>query len=298
MKNLAVSIQDRLKNLSRSQGVALNLVLEDYANARLFARLSASHHREDFILKGAQLFKLWSDTPHRPTRDADFLSFGSPEPEALKSVFHEICGAETVPPDGLEWILEDAAPIREDNLYGGVRMKLTALLGKMRIPAQIDVGFGDSITPEAETAEWLMPLDFPSVALLVYRPETSIAEKLEAAVKLGTANSRMKDFYDLHWLSLHQTFSGECLKAAVDATFERRGTDRPTEAPVVFTSHFHHLPDKQIQWNAFLRKSRLQALSLELTIQRVSDFLLPVLLEDVSESHWDPESGWNTGRPA
>ena len=150
MKNLVASIQDRLKNFSRKEGVVLNLVLEDYANARLFARLSTSRYRDEFILKGAQLFKLWSDTPHRPTRDADFLSLGSPDPEVLKSTFEEICGVATTPPDGLEWTVGQAAPIREDNLYGGVRIKLTAHLGNMRIPAQIDVGFGDAITPKAE----------------------------------------------------------------------------------------------------------------------------------------------------
>jgi len=295
MKNLVASIQDRLKNFSRMEGVTLNLVLEDYANARLFARLSASRHRDDFILKGAQLFKLWSDTPHRPTRDADFLSFGPAEPEVLKSTFEEICGAATSPPDGLAWTVGQVAPIREDNLYGGVRIKLAAHLGNMRIPAQIDVGFGDAITPEAETAEWKMPLDFPSVPLLVYRPAATIAEKLQAAVELGTANSRMKDFYDLHWLSLHHAFAGKHLQAAVDATFQRRGTDRPQETPVAFTNRFHELPDKQTQWKAFLRKSSLQAPSFEQTIQRISDFLLPVLLDEVSGSHWHPETGWTQG---
>ncbi len=292
MKNLVASIQDRLKNHSRAEGIALNLVLEDFVNARLFARLSVSRYRDQFILKGAQLFKLWSDTPHRPTRDADFLSFGSPDPEVLQSTFEEICKEITDPPDGLEWTVSKAAPIREDKLYGGVRIRLTAHLGNMRIPAQIDVGFGDSITPEAEIADWTMPLDFPSVPLLVYQMETAIAEKLQAAVELGTANSRMKDFYDMHWLSLHHSFAGRPLQAAVDATFERRGTDRLVEKPEVFTSQFHGLPDKQTQWNAFLRKSSLQALDFEKILHRISGFLLPVLLEDVSGSNWEPESGW------
>ena len=108
--NLVASIRDRLMNHSRSSGIGLNLVLEDYANARLFARLSASRHREHFILKGAQLFKLWSETPHRPTRDADFLSFGSPDLGLLKSTFREICGASTDPADGLEWVVLNCAP--------------------------------------------------------------------------------------------------------------------------------------------------------------------------------------------
>jgi hypothetical protein len=181
MKNLVASIQDRLKNLSRSEGIELNRVLEDFAIARLLARLSESAYRDQFILTGAQLFVLWADAPHRSTRDEDFLSFGSPEPAGLESIFNGVCARETAPPDGLEWLPGQAAAIREDNLYGGVRIRLIARLGNIRIPVQVDVGFGDAITPEAKTAEWPMVLDFPPVLLLVYCPETTIAEKLHAA---------------------------------------------------------------------------------------------------------------------
>ena len=181
MKNLVASIQDRLKNLSRSEGIELNRVLEDFAIARLLARLSESAYRDQFILTGAQLFVLWADAPHRSTRDEDFLSFGSPEPAGLESIFNGVCARETAPPDGLEWLPGQAAAIREDNLYGGVRIRLIARLGNIRIPVQVDVGFGDAITPEAKTAEWPMVLDFPPVSLLVYCPETTIAEKLHAA---------------------------------------------------------------------------------------------------------------------
>jgi hypothetical protein len=121
MKNIAASIQDRLKNRSRESGVPLNRLLEDFAIARLFARLSDSDYSEQFILKGAQLFTLWADKPHRPTRDADFLSYGAPDPETLESVFNSICARQTEPSDALEWLPGKAAPIREDNLYGGVR---------------------------------------------------------------------------------------------------------------------------------------------------------------------------------
>ena len=206
MKNVVASIQDRLRSLSRSEGIELNRVLEDFAIARLFARLSESSYRDQFILKGAQLFVLWADTPHRSTRDADFLSFGSPEPAGLESIFNELCGRETVPQDGLEWLPGKAAAIREDNLYGGVRIKLVARLGNIRIPVQVDVGFGDAITPEAKTVEWPGVLGFPPVSLLAYCPETTIAEKFHAAVVLETANSRMKDFFDIYWLSCHQSF--------------------------------------------------------------------------------------------
>ena len=248
MKNITASIQDRLKHRARETGVPLNRLLEDFAIARLFARLSASEFREQFILKGAKLFTLWADKPHRPTRDADFLSYGAPDPDALESVFNSICDHPTEPLDALEWLPGKAVPIREDNLYGGVRIKLFAMLGRMRIPVQIDVGFGDAITPEPTTSEWPMPLEFPPAPLLVYRPETTIAEKLHAAETLGTANSRMKDFYDLMWLCQNREFDGDELYEALKATFERRSTALPTNIPNAFTPTFYALSDKRTQW--------------------------------------------------
>ncbi len=292
MKNVVASIQDRLKNLSRSEGIELNRVLENFAIARLFARLSASAYRDQFILKGAQLFVLWADAPHRSTRDADFLSFGSPEPAELESIFNEVCARATAPPDGLEWLPGKAAAIREDNLYGGVRLKLVARLGNIRIPVQVDVGFGDAITPEAKTVEWPMVLDFPPVSLFAYCPETTIAEKFHAAVVLGTANSRMKDFFDIYWLSCHQLFRGKLLREAIEATFQRRSTALPTTRPIALTEGFYSLPDKQLQWSGFLRKSQLEPLDFEAILHQIANFLLPVMNGEVGNHEWHPDSGW------
>lgn len=292
MMNIVASIQDRLMNLARSEEIELNRVLEDFAIARLFARLSESSYRDQFILKGAQLFVLWADGLHRSTRDADFLSFGSPDPMGLESIFDEMCALRTTPPDGLEWLPGKAAAIREDNPYGGVRLKLVACLGNIRIPVQVDVGFGDAITPEATTAKWPGVLDFPPVSLLAYCPETTIAEKLHAAVVLGTANSRMKDFFDIYWLSCHKPFHGNLLRDAIEATFRRRATEIPTTMPVIFTDGFHALPDKMIQWAGFLRKSKLEPLDFEATLRQIAKFVLPVMKDKVGNHHWNPETGW------
>ncbi len=292
MKNIVASIQDRLKNQASSQRTELNRVLEDFAIARLFARLSESPYRDQFILKGAQLFVLWADAPHRSTRDADFLSFGSPELGVLDSIFSEVCERATTPPDGLEWLPGKATAIREDNLYGGARLKLIARLGNIRIPVQVDVGFGDAITPKAMVAEWPGVLDFPPVSLLAYCPETTIAEKLHAAVVLGTANSRMKDFFDIHWLCCHQSFLGRTLREAIEATFERRSTEIPSTTPVALTEGFHSLPDKQLQWNGFLRRSKLEPLDFEATIHQIAKFLLPVIKSEVGNHEWNPGTGW------
>ncbi|MEO6596819.1 MAG: nucleotidyl transferase AbiEii/AbiGii toxin family protein, partial [Planctomycetota bacterium] len=141
---------------------------------------------------------LWPDQLYRPTRDVDLLGFGDPTPERLRRIFVEICAA-SFPEDALlfDTASVTAEPIRTIQDYGGVRVTLVASLGKARIPLQIDIGFGDAITPKPRdvTFPTLLPLDAPKVR--AYPLETVIAEKFDAVVRLGRANSRMKDFHDL-----------------------------------------------------------------------------------------------------
>jgi hypothetical protein len=160
-----------------------------------------------FHFKGAQLFALWAETPHRPTRDVDLLGSGEPSPESLKRFFEALLAGPCEPEDGLVWGEVEAAPIREDQRYEGVRVLTRANLAGAVVRVQIDVGFGDAITPGAIEVEWRELLGFPEARLLAYPPETVIAEKLEAATVLGLANSRMKDFFDLDWLCRNREFS-------------------------------------------------------------------------------------------
>ena len=132
----------------------------------------------------------------------------------------------------------------------------------------------------------------PPVSLLAYCPETTIAEKFHAAVVLETANSRMKDFFDIYWLSCHQSFQGKRLYEAIVATFERRSTEIPTTTPIALTSLFYSLPDKQLQWTGFLRKSKLEPLDFEAIMGKIADFLLPVVKDGVEDHEWHPETGW------
>ena len=238
MKNVATSVRARLLNLSRADGVPLNALLEQYATGRFLYRLSQSTYRERFVLKGAQLFRIWETEEHRPTRDLDLLGYGEATEEAIQKVFTELTQMSVDPPDGLEWGEIAVAPIRDDVTYGGVRANLAVHLAGARLSLQIDVGFGDAITPGAVEKEWHELLDFPSASLLVYPPETVVAEKLEAAVSLGIDNSRMKDFYDLHWLQAHLSFDGNILTEAVSNTFARRDTAVPDKVPIALTAEW------------------------------------------------------------
>lgn len=294
MKNLAASVRTRLLNLSRERGEPLDRLMEQYATGRFLYRLAESEYRDRFILKGAQLFRVWSAEHHRPTRDLDLLGFGDSSEATIKSVFTELVQIPINPPDGLLWGNIETGAIRDDLTYGGVRAVLTVHLAGARISLQIDVGFGDAITPEAIMTDWRELLDFPVARLLAYPPESVIAEKLEAAVTLGLQNSRMKDFFDLHWLREHQSFDGGLLLAAVEATFARRGTVIPSTPPTALSEVFSRDDGKTLQWNAFRKKGQLDAPELPEVIARLSEFLLPIFSGEVRGQIWHPHSGWTT----
>ena len=167
-------------------------------------------------------------------------------------------------------------------------------LAGAQVRIQIDVGFGDVITPAAEEHTWKELLGYPEARLLTYPPETVIAEKLEAAVQLDIDNTRMKDFYDLDWLACHKSFDMATLRLGIERTFERRQTNLPTELPFALSAAFGDDTVKQTQWNAFIRKGKLDTLAFPKVIVRIRNFLAPVILDrQVSTSEtWHPETGW------
>jgi len=292
MKNYSASIKAKLQFHARAHGVEFGALLEQYALGRLFWRLSQSRYADRFVLKGAQLFQIWSGAAHRPTRDADFLSYGEVDAESLVGIFTEICASGLCEQDGLVWRDWAAKAIREDNSYGGLRVRMIAVLGSAKIPVQVDVGFGDVVTPEPVEVQWRGLLDFPSAPLIAYPPQTVIAEKLEAAVSLGRSNSRMKDFYDIYWLSRNMGFERSLLIESIMLTFARRQTELPAEAPLALTDAFARDPSKQTQWKAFLRKSDLEFVEFTEAVTAIRRFLWPLLADSsVSnlEQRWCPE---------
>lgn len=256
--NLAASVHQRLLNLSKSQGRDHNLVLRRYVLERLLYRLSTSAYADSFVLKGAMLFTIWDSARHRPTRDLDLLGFGDGSPDALKTVFAGLCDL-VVEPDGLVFDRDSIrlSEIREDQEYGGQRVDMSAYLGSAPIPVQVDVAFGDAVTPPAAVADLPVMLPFPAPRLRIYPKETVVAEKLHAMVVLGALNSRLKDYYDVWYLSRTMYFDGETLCAAIQATFARRSTPIPAAVPVGLTRGFAQEPGRAAQWTAFLKRSGL-----------------------------------------
>ena len=274
-RDIGASVRARLLTLAREKGQVFDLLLTRYATERLLYRLSTTTHRDRFVLKGAMLMTTWFDDPHRPTRDVDLLGYGDPAPEPMLAVFREICAIKEN--DGILFDVDALRVelIREELEYGGLRLRTTAQLAGAQIAVAIDIGFGDAVEPGIEEINLPVLLDLPAPRLRAYARETVVAEKFQAMVVLGLANSRMKDYYDIWLLSRSYKFDGERLSRAIAATFERRGTAIPEVAPDALTPAFAADVTKQRQWSVFVKDLAAEVPSLETIVSDLADFLMP-----------------------
>ncbi len=275
-KNMGASVRARLANIAKAQGQSFDLMLNRYVIERVLYRLSVSKHAHHFVLKGATLLMTWLDTPHRGTRDLDLLGFGDDQPDVLTGIFRNVL-TQTVDDDGVTFDTNGlrVERIREDQIYGGVRLKTTASVGGAKIHVSIDVGFGDALEPGVETLDYPTLLDLPAPKLRAYARETVIAEKFQAMVALGRANTRMKDFYDIWVLCRTFTFEGDRLARAIAATFARRKTAIPATLPDALTSAFATDKAKQDQWRAFAADVDIDPGDLAAVIDQLAAFLMP-----------------------
>ena len=297
LRNLGASVRARLLDLARKSGDEFNFVLTRYGLERLLFRL-ASTHGAQFVLKGAMLFPIWSGSPHRATRDMDLLGYGPPNLDVIADTFRDIAAVPAN--DGVVFLPETVkvTEIREDAIYDGMRVTLEGRLDRAEIHIQVDIGFGDDITPLPTETNYPTLLSMPAPVLRVYPRETVVAEKFHTMVDLGQVNSRMKDFYDIWFLAGGFEFDGALLGAALRATFARRKTALPAILPFALTTEFANDQQKQIQWRAFVAKARLphKTLTLADVNARLRAFLMPVLASLVQADRrlgtWSPARGW------
>lgn len=216
VKDVAASVRQRLQNVAKKTNRPFQEVLEYFAMERFLYRLASSKHASRFVLKGALMFRVWNAPASRPTRDIDLLGRMDSKVTAVVPVFKDVCN-QLVEPDGLIFDTDSVVgqAIKEDADYAGVRVTFLATLQNSRIAMQIDIGFGDVLTPAAVVTEYPTILDLPAPRLNGYSQETVVAEKFEAMVKLGLVNSRMKDFYDIWLLSQQFDFDGSVLSNAI-----------------------------------------------------------------------------------
>ena len=279
-QDLAASVRARLLNIAKAEQTDFNAVLVRYALERFLYRLGQSAHADHFVLKGAMLFNLWYAMPHRPTRDVDLLGFGATDLESIAQTFREIVSVAST--DGMVF---DAASvvveeIRKNAGYAGARVLVNAELARARCKVQIDIGFGDAVTPGPVYATYPVLLaDFAAPQLRTYPVYTVVAEKLHAMVLLGMTNSRVKDYLDVWILLEREVLDATVLATAVAATFKRRSTPVPTTLPIGLSDEFANDASRQALWAAFLKKNNLAAVPLRDVVTALRDALQPALAQ-------------------
>lgn len=274
----ASSVKDRLKNQAVKSGKTFQETLIAYGMERSVYRLSMSEFKERFTLKGGIfLYALFEGEFARATRDIDLLAKNMPNNvEDMRKVFENIFSIEC--DDALKFELGtlNVKDITEFKKYHGVNVSIIAYLDMTKIPISIDIGFGDVIYPNRVKMEFPVLLDMEVPEIYAYSISSVIAEKFEAIVSLGDANSRYKDFYDIYILADRYDFDGIELKEAVCETFERRGTG--LDDIFAFTEKFIGSEIHQSRWKAFLKKKKtLVNVELKEVVSLLKMLLLPIV---------------------
>jgi len=280
VQNLAASVRARLLNIAKAEQTDFNAVLVRYALERFLYRLGQSAHADHFVLKGAMLFNLWYAMPHRPTRDVDLLGFGPSDLASIAQTFREIVSVAAA--DGM--VFDPASvmveEIRKNAGYAGARVLVSAELARARCRVQVDIGFGDAVTPGPVDATYPVLLaDFAAPQLRTYPVYTVVAEKLHAMVLLGMTNSRVKDYLDVWILLERETLNVTTLATAIAATFKRRATAVPTGLPIGLSDEFANDASRQALWAAFLKKNSLATVPLGDVVKALRDTLQPALVQ-------------------
>ena len=275
VRNTGASVRARLLNVARAYNQPLDLILTRYALERLLYRLSTTKYRDRFVLKGAILMTTWFNEPFRPTRDLDFLGFGESDPQTILATFREVCAIDHDDGVVFDFAALTVDLIREELEYGGLRLRTNATISGARVRVVIDIGFGDVVEPAINEQEVPVLLDMPSPCVRAYPREAVIAEKFQAMVSLGRANSRMKDFFDIWVLSRAHEFNGDSLARAIAATFDRRKTPIPIDPPTALTQSFAEDPGKQQQWTSFAQSIELEPALFAHVVEDLATFLMP-----------------------
>ena len=297
--NIPASMREKLLNKSRILKRPFVELLQYYSIERFLYRLSVSDHANKFFLKGALMFRVWQTLDHRATMDVDLLGKTSNSVENLEAICREICMQSVSLDDGIIFSSDTVRGkiIQTEAEYQGIRIEFESELNKAIINMQIDVGFGDIITPGPKLISYPTILDLPEPQLYGYTLETVIAEKLETMVKRGISNSRMKDFFDIWTLSKQFSLSSKRLAAAIEATFEKRGTP-VISSPECFSEAFAKNLEKNQQWQSFARKNSINtdSDSLPEVVDYIKQFLHPILygisINDLPNLKWDPYHHW------
>ena len=276
------SVRAVLMNLSQKEGLPFQQVITRYLHERLLYRLSMSIYKQNFILKGGNLLYALEGLHIRPTMDIDMLAMKiADNKETLKNIFMSICSVQYDDDCVIFDVLNIAvSDIAEEKKYSGVRLLINVQFGTIKQTIQIDIGFGDIVTPAPLLLSYptlLHELNTPE--LMAYSIETVIAEKFHAMIALGVFNSRMKDFYDVYMLFNNNKIETNNLQLAILQTFRQRDTVFVENHPF-FIDEFYENQNRQTMWKAFLRKIKHpENLDFSIVVKSITERLYPIYLE-------------------
>lgn len=297
-RNPGASIRARLLAHAKAHTDSYQRILTRYAIERLLFRLSLTEATETYVLKGAMLFVTWPEHAFRPTGDLDLLGRGNPDPAAITDLFARICIVD-LQEDGITFdpASLNVEAVREADRYQGVVVRLQGELAGATIPVQVDIGFGDHVYPAPERRIFpsLLP-DLPRANLLMYPPETVVAEKFEAMIRFGEANGRAKDFHDIWVTTRTFPFQLADVVQAVGGTLRRRGTPIPADMPIGLTDTYVNIAEERGLWRGFLRRNppTLEPPPFPELIGELRRFFAPVIASlrtpETARGTWSPDA--------
>lgn len=222
--NSAMSMKAKIRNIAKEKSIPAQVVLQNYMFERLLVRLARSKHQDKFVLKGGMLVAAIVGLDNRATMDLDATVKNLPlTPNSIRSALENICSVPI--DDGVAFTVGAIVPIREDDIYGGYRVSLSARFDTMLTPLTIDVSAGDAITPNPVRFTFSEIFDEnSSFELWAYNIETVMAEKVETILRRSVFNTRPRDFYDAYILATTQKYDPALFAKAISATAMHRGT--------------------------------------------------------------------------
>lgn len=295
MGDMASSVLARLKNKAKESGRSYQLCLQLFCQEEFLRRLQKSKYVDNLVLKGGLFIYSLTEFDSRVTVDVDFLLKRMPNtPEQLRTVVEEII-AEDTGNDFITFEIKDVAPIAVAKKYAGIGVTMVAKIKNTRTPFSIDVGVGDIIVPKQEKRRIPTQLDdFDAPVINTYSIETTVAEKIDAILSLMEFSSRMKDYYDIYYLSHKFDFEGKLLCEALSKTFTNRERDFTVEQFEQILT-FDSDDGMQKKWKAFVKKIDVEMVEFPVILQSINTFLfepyMALMNGKIFEKNWDANEG-------
>lgn len=254
MIHTAKQMKDLIRNQSKKTGIPAQVLLRKFMMERFMERVSQSAYRDNFILKGGLLVSAFVGSELRSTMDIDTTIKGlNVTADHIRQVVAEISAVQLG--DNVTFQINDIAPIMDEADYQGLRLSMSAMLDESVIPMKIDISTGDAITPAEIRYEYPLMFENRSIPIMAYPIETVLAEKIETIISRATANTRMRDFYDIYILTKTQAVDKAILRQALAATAKKRGSSALLDNAENTLFAISHDADMQKNWQQYAKKN-------------------------------------------